>query len=87
MATGEKAFNLLSKVKEYFSRKFLLAVACLWLGFYLINHNKDVADWAMLVGVVLTFYNGANVAERFAELKSDKMLLQQREVMQHGKSN
>ena len=74
----------LAKVKEYLSRKFLLAVACLGSGYYLVLAGKDVSEWAILVGVVLTFYNGANVAERYAEFKAGKMSLSQREVMQDG---
>lgn len=59
----------LEKVKEYFSRKFVLAISTLLLGYKLVLDGKDIEGWAILVGVVLAFYNGSNVAEKMAEMR------------------
>lgn len=77
----EEAFNLLMKVKEYFSRKFLLAVSCLGLGYHLVLNGKEIGDWALVVAVVLGFYNGSNVVEKFAEIKTGKFTMTQKETM------
>lgn len=65
----------LEKFKEYFSRKFVLAVSCLALGFYLVYIGKDIEGWSILVGVVLAFYNGSNVMEKMTTLKGTKVSL------------
>jgi hypothetical protein len=40
-----------AKVADYFSRKFILAVATLGFGYHLVLKDKDVEGWAILVGV------------------------------------
>ena len=60
-----KKITILSKILEYFSRKFVLALACLGGGFYLVLLGKPIGEFVALTGVVLGFYNGANVAQDF----------------------
>lgn len=75
----------LEKFKEYFSRKFVLAVSCLTLGFYLVYIDKDIEGWSILVGVVLAFYNGSNVMEKMTTLKGTKVTLSNTERSgEHG---
>lgn len=57
------------RVGSYFSRKFVLAVLALVSGLYLQFHGHDLEGYAILAGIVLTAYNGANVAETFASVK------------------
>lgn len=57
--------TILQKTLEYFSRKFVLALACLGGGFYLVLNGKPLGEFVALAGVVLAFYNGANVAQDF----------------------
>lgn len=61
---AKKVLGKLTKAKEYFSRKFILAVGTLAFGYHLVLRDKDVEGWAILVGVVLAFYNGSNVMEK-----------------------
>ncbi len=53
------------KIAEYFSRKFVLAILGMGSGFYLVIVDKgaDLLAYTGLVGVVLAFYNGANVTQ------------------------
>lgn len=55
----------MSKLLEYVSRKFVLALAGLGTGFYLVvsGHGGDLGSYTGLVATVLGFYNGANVAQ------------------------
>lgn len=57
------------RVGSYFSRKFVLAVLVLVAGLYLQLAGHDLEGYAILAGVTLTAYNGANVAETFAAVK------------------
>lgn len=59
------------KVIEYFSRKFVLAALSLVGSFVLVWYEKDVGGWAMAMGVVLGFYNGANVFQTYVESKAN----------------
>jgi hypothetical protein len=61
--------DYLGKFADYFSRKFLLACASLVSGAYITLKGMDVLGFSALVGVVLTAYNGANVAETYAAVK------------------
>lgn len=56
----------------YFSRKYVLAVACIALSFYLVMADKNISDWAILISIVLAFYNGANVASRYVDQLAQK---------------
>lgn len=67
--------EVINKIREYFSRKFVLAGASLGFGYHLVLIGKDIEGWAILVGVVLAFYNGSNVAEKFTTLKGGKVTL------------
>lgn len=69
---GSKVLAFLDKFKVYFSRKFLLAITCLAFGWYLILENRDVSEWATLCGVVLAFYNGSNVAEKYVDYRQSR---------------
>jgi hypothetical protein len=64
---------ILAKVGDYFSRKFVLAVGSLSAGVYLAIHKIDLNGFIGLVAVVLTAYNGANVAEVVAAYKANKL--------------
>jgi hypothetical protein len=57
-----------AKLLDYASRKFVLAVLSLGGGFYvtLTKEPESVYAMATLIGVILAFYNGANVAQVFA---------------------
>lgn len=68
----------LAKIQEWFSRKFVLAVATLLLGYHLVLSGRDIEGWALLVGVVLAFYNGSNVAEKLT-LKGNRITLTKNE--------
>lgn len=63
-----------TKLLEYFSRKFVIAIISLGCGYGLLIADKALGDWAMLVGVVMAFYNGSNVAETFAQVKLGKQV-------------
>lgn len=59
------------KLINYFSRKFVLALACLGLGFYLsVVESKEITSFITLVGVILGFYNGANVIQSHIQSKN-----------------
>lgn len=60
---------VLVKIGDYFSRKFILSSASLGTGFWLVLHDKQVLEYAGLIGVVLAFYNGANVVETVAAMR------------------
>lgn len=62
---------MIHKLIEYFSRKFVLALACLGGGFYLVLYEKPLGEFVALAGVVLAFYNGANVAQDYVNMKKD----------------
>jgi hypothetical protein len=64
--------QVLLKLLEYASRKFVLALACLGGGFYLILQDKDIGGFVALAGVVLGFYNGANVAQDYVNYRKEK---------------
>lgn len=57
-----------AKLRDYASRKFVLAVLSLGGGFYVTLHKEPDSVYALatLVGVILAFYNGADVANVFA---------------------
>lgn len=61
----------LTKLLEYFSRKFVLAVAGMGTGFYLVlaGHGSDLMSYTGLVIGVLGFYNGANVWQEYVTAK------------------
>jgi len=63
--------TLLHKTLEYFSRKFVLALSSLGGGFYLILKDKDIVQYVALAGVVLAFYNGANVAQDYVMMRKE----------------
>lgn len=71
------------KLLEYASRKFVLALACLGGGFYLLLQDKDIGGFVALAGVVLGFYNGANVAQDYVNAKKES---KQKET-QNGSDN
>ena len=59
------------KLIDYFSRKFVLALACLGLGFYLsLSGSDQTVNFITLVGVILGFYNGANVIQSHIQSKN-----------------
>lgn len=62
-----------SKIAEYFSRKFILSSVSLGTGFWLVLQDKPVLEYAGLVGVVLAFYNGANVVETVAAMRGGSL--------------
>lgn len=64
--------GVLEKILEYFSRKFVLALACLGGGFYLVMIEKDIMGFVALATAVLAFYNGANVAQDYVNSKREK---------------
>jgi hypothetical protein len=78
----EKALSFLERFKSYFSRKFLLACATLGLGYRLVLEGKDIEGWAILVGVVLAFFNGADVTEKIATLRSGRLRLKTKETVE-----
>ena len=55
---------MLEKLRDYASRKFVLAVLSLGSGLYvtITKEPESVYALATLVGVVLAFYNGSNTA-------------------------
>jgi hypothetical protein len=63
-----------TKLREYFSRKFILAALSLGGGFYLtMTQDADkLYAFATLVGVVLAFYNGSNTAEAILAARNPK---------------
>lgn len=61
-----------TKLMEYFSRKFVLAIAALIGSFVLLWYNKPMGEWAMVIAVILGFYNGANVAQDMVMMKKVK---------------
>lgn len=78
----EKAASFLDRFKSYFSRKFLLAGATLGMGYHLVLDGKDVEGWALLVGVVLAFFNGADVTEKIAAMRGAKTRVTTKETTQ-----
>jgi hypothetical protein len=59
---------VLAKLMDYLSRKFVLALLSLGGGLYVTITQPEgkVYAFATLVGVIVAFYNGSNVAEVFA---------------------
>jgi hypothetical protein len=55
------------KVLEYFSRKFVLSGAALIGCFVLAIQEKEMAQWVMGMGTVLTLYITGNVAQTHVE--------------------
>lgn len=76
----EKAISFLERFKSYFSRRFLLACATLGFGYRLVLEGKDIEGWAILVGVVLAFFNGADVTEKIATMRSGRLKVETREI-------
>jgi hypothetical protein len=71
------------KVMDYFSRKFVLALAALCGSFALSWAEKDVGEWAAAIAVVLGFYNGSNVYQKYLDNKavaSHEKLVQEKKV-------
>lgn len=68
----EKATGFLERFKSYFSRKFILAGTTLGMGYHLVLAEKDIEGWALLAGVVLAFFNGADVTEKIAAMRTGK---------------
>lgn len=64
--------DCLRQLVGYFSRKFVLSATSLASGFWLVLHNKGVAEYSLLVATVLGFYNGANVVETVAAMRKNK---------------
>lgn len=63
---------MLSKLAEYFSRKFVLSLAALFGSFGLVWFGKDVEDLLGIIGLVVGGYNGSNVAQKWVDYKRDK---------------
>ncbi len=63
---------MFEKVMEYFSRKFVLALAALIGSFVLAWADKDIAGWVAAIATVLGFYSGANVLQHYADVKHGK---------------
>lgn len=53
----------MEKIKEYFSRKFILTAGSLLAVFLLSFCNRDVAKLEVLVPAILAFYFGSNVGQ------------------------
>lgn len=62
---------MFAKLLEYCSRKFVLSLTSLVGTFLLVWHDKDVMGWATAIGVILGFYNGANIAEYMVKRKQE----------------
>lgn len=71
--------GLFTKLKEYFSRKFILAGTTLVMGYHLVVLDKDISGWSILAGVVLGFYNGSNVAEKLTVMRTENLRLRTEE--------
>lgn len=63
-----------AKLADYLSRKFVLSLASLGAGVYVTITQPEgkVYAFATLVGVIVAFYNGSNVAEVFASRNQKK---------------
>lgn len=54
---------VMAKIKEYFSRKFILTAGSLLAVFILSFCNRDVAKLELIVPAILAFYFGSNVGQ------------------------
>lgn len=53
----------------YFSRKFVLTLLAMISSFYLVLIGKSIGEYTAALGVILGFYQSANVAEKYIEAK------------------
>lgn len=63
---------MFAKVMEYFSRKFVLALAALIGSFVLVWIDKDISGWVGALATILGFYNGANVYQDYLKTKTNQ---------------
>ena len=61
---------MLGKIREYFSRKFVLASMALIGTFHLALVDKELGGWAAALAVILGFYNGSNVYQEYLASKN-----------------
>ena len=64
--------QVLRKLSEYFSRKFVLSLTSLMGSFALVWNGKPVEDLLGIIAAVLGTYNGANVFQTYVEGKANK---------------
>ncbi|MEM4167806.1 MAG: hypothetical protein QXW98_05125 [Candidatus Caldarchaeum sp.] len=53
----------------YVSRKFVLTLLAMISSFYLVLIGKSIGEYTTALGVILGFYQSANVAEKYIESK------------------
>lgn len=61
----------MTKLLEYISRKFVLALLALGTSFWLALEKLPMSEYVMALGVVLGFYNGANVMQDYLYTKKN----------------
>lgn len=63
---------MVKSMKDFASRKFILTILGIGTAFYLVLIGKSIAEYTAALGVILGFYQGANVAEKYIESKASK---------------
>ncbi len=64
--------GFLTKLLEYFSRKFVLSAGGLIGSFVLVWNGKDIDQLTDAILVILGSYGGANVLEKYVDKRNER---------------